>query len=106
MCFDVDHVAIFFTNCRYIYPVYAGRLAWRIGLDAFQHRVGFGSPWCDAEDIGGAVAPYDLDWPLSGNGVVDGHSDPAALVESAIVGHSLAVGGRHRIHDWSGILCG
>jgi hemolysin III len=63
----LDHIAI----CGYLYSVYFGRLAWRLGLDAFQHRVGFGSPWCGAEDKGSPLAPLHFDRPLSGNGLAD-----------------------------------
>ena len=102
----LDHIAIFLLIAGTYTPFTLGVLRGAWGWTLFSIVWGLAVLGMTLKISGALWHPSDLDWPLSGNGVVDGHSDPAALAESAIAGHSLAVGGRHRIHGWSGILCG
>ncbi len=102
----LDHIAIFLLIAGTYTPFTLGVLrgAWGWTL--------FGIVWSLAV-LGMTLKISGVLWhPLISTGLylamgwLIGHSDPTTLVESAIAGHSLAVGGRHRLHGWSGILCG
>ena len=102
----LDHVAIFLLIAGTYTPFTLGVLRGPWGWTLFSIVWSLAVLGVTLKITGALWHPAPLDRPLSGNGLVDGHSDPTALVEGAIAGHSPAGGRRHRIHGRTGILWG
>ena len=102
----LDHVAIFTLIAGTYTPFTLGVLRGAWGWTLFSIVWSLAVLGMTLKITGALWRPLHLDRPLSGNGVADHHSDSTALVESAFAGYALAFCRRHRIHGWSGILCG